>query len=246
MARHHPDQGERDGRHDDERHQIGAELGHHQQVDEDHPHSVGNAHVAEGLVGDLPLPVPQQRHLPQFIRLLHVILVQRDVGSGGKHAVEGAVGMAPHVGHHHHHGPHVLVHDVAGRHLVTAAHQLGDPDELPALAAHLERQDAGQIPLVAGGELDTDRYRVLGAVTMQPAGILIADAAVEGRHQIAEIDPEAGRLAAIHHQPPLGLRVGQIDVHIHQIRRRHEAGLYGAGRRFTGSRRGAIHFGDDG
>ncbi len=205
MARHHPDEGERNGGHDDKRHQIGAELGHHQQVDEDHSHDVGDPHVAEGLISDLPLPVPQQRHLSQLVRLLHIVLGQVDTLPGGKHAVEGAVGVAPHVGHHHHHGPHVLVHDVGGSHLVTAAHQLGDPDQLPALVAHLERQDAGQIPLVAGGELDTDRYRVLGALTMKPAGILIAHAAVEGRHQIAKIDPEAGRLAAIDHQSPLGL-----------------------------------------
>ena len=37
-----PDEGERNGGHDDERHQIGAKLGHHQQVDEDHPTPAGS------------------------------------------------------------------------------------------------------------------------------------------------------------------------------------------------------------
>ncbi len=246
MARHHPDEGERNGGHDDERHQIGAELGHHQQVDEDHPHPVGNAHVAEGLVGDLPLPVPQQCHLPQLVGLLHVILGQVDIGTGGKHAVERTVGMAAHVGHHHHHGLHVLVHDIPGGHLITAIHQLGDPHQLAALAAHLEGQYARQIPFVTGSQFDADRHRILGTMPLQPAGILIIHPAIEGVHQIPEIDPEQGRLAAIHHQPPLGLRVGQIDIHIHQICGGHKAGLYGARRRFTGSRRRAIHFRDYG
>ncbi|MNK92778.1 hypothetical protein D3C87_1129140 [compost metagenome] len=246
MARHHPDNGERDGRHYDERHQVGAELGHHQQVDEDHPHSVGQPHVAESLVGYLPLPVPQERHLPQFVGLLHVILGQRDICSGGKHAVERAVGMAAHVGHHHHHGPHVLVHEVAGGHLVFATHQLGYPYELPALAAHLEGQHARQIPFVTGSQFDAHWHRIFGAVPLQPAGILIAHPAIEGVHQIPEIDPEQGSLAAIHHQPPLGLRVGQIDIHVHQIRRGHKTGLYGASGRFAGGLSRAIDLGDYG
>lgn len=154
--------------------------------------------------------------------------------------------MAAHVSHHHHHGLHVLVHEVAGGDLVTTAHQLGDPHQLAALAAHLESQDAGQIPLVTGGELDADRHRILGALPLQPARILITHAPVEGRHQIPKIDPEQGRLGAIHHQPPLGLGVGQIDVHVHQIRRGHKAGLYGAGSGFTGGLRRAIHFRDNG
>ena len=154
--------------------------------------------------------------------------------------------MAAHVGHHHHHGAHVLVHDIAGGQLITATHQLGYPDELAALAAHLEGQYARQIPLVAGSQLDADRHRILGAVPLQPAGILIAHPAIEGANQIPEIDPEQGRLAAIHHQPPLGLGVGQIDIHVHQIRRGHKAGLYGARRRFTGSRRRAIDLGNYG
>ncbi|MNE47200.1 hypothetical protein D3C80_1415900 [compost metagenome] len=138
------------------------------------------------------------------------------------------------------------MHEVAGGQLVTATHQLGNPDELPALAAHLEGQHTRQIPLVTGGQFDAHWHRILGVVPLQPAGILIAHPAIEGVHQIPEIDPEQGCLAAIHHQPPLGLGVGQIDIHVHQIRRGHEAGLYGARRRFTGGRCRAIHFRDYG
>ncbi|MNC41191.1 hypothetical protein D3C75_899450 [compost metagenome] len=154
--------------------------------------------------------------------------------------------MTAHVGHHHHHGLHILVHDIAGGYLVTATHQLGEPYQLAALAAHLEGQYARQIPFVTGGQFDADRHRILGAVPLQPAGILIAHPAIEGAHQVPEIDPEQGRLAAIHHQPPLGLGVGQIDIHVHQIRRGHKTGLNGARRRFTGGRCRAIDFGNDG
>ena len=35
---HHADDGERDRRHDDQRHKVGLELRHHQQVDQQQPH----------------------------------------------------------------------------------------------------------------------------------------------------------------------------------------------------------------
>jgi hypothetical protein len=43
-------------------HAVRAELRHHQQVDHDQADAVGNAHVAEGFVGDLPFAVPFHRH----------------------------------------------------------------------------------------------------------------------------------------------------------------------------------------
>ena len=33
-------------------------TGDHQQIDQDQPNAIGDAHVAEGLVGDLPFAVP--------------------------------------------------------------------------------------------------------------------------------------------------------------------------------------------
>ena len=74
MARHHTDHGQRDRRHNDQRHQIGAEPGHHQQIDQHHADRVGSAHIAEGLVGHLPLPIPQQPDLTRGIRLGDKIL----------------------------------------------------------------------------------------------------------------------------------------------------------------------------
>ena len=49
---------QRNRRHDDQRREVAAELRHHQQVDQDQADAVGRAHVAEGLVGDLPFAVP--------------------------------------------------------------------------------------------------------------------------------------------------------------------------------------------
>ena len=58
MAGHHPDHGQWNRRHDYQRYQIAAELCHHQQVDQHYADRVSDAHVAEGLVGDLPFAVP--------------------------------------------------------------------------------------------------------------------------------------------------------------------------------------------
>jgi multidrug efflux pump subunit AcrB len=78
MARHHPDDGQGDRRHDDQRREVRAELRHHQQVDEDQADRIGGTHVAEGLVGDLPLAVPLDGVVaPGVVRLADEVLTQR-------------------------------------------------------------------------------------------------------------------------------------------------------------------------
>ena len=57
------DDGEWDGCHDDERRDVAFELRHHQQVNQDQPHAIGGAHVAEGFVGDLRFAIPLDRVL---------------------------------------------------------------------------------------------------------------------------------------------------------------------------------------
>ena len=58
VPRHNADNGERNRRHDHQRHAVGFKLRHHQQVNHDKSDAISDAHVAESLKGDLPLTIP--------------------------------------------------------------------------------------------------------------------------------------------------------------------------------------------
>ena len=119
MAGHHANDGQRNRRHDDQRRQVAAELRHHQQVDQDQAHAIGRAHVAKGFKGDLPFAVPLQRVVAQRIlgraeEVFHQRAAARraDACNGAahlEHAVQRAVDLARHVGHHIVHRQQVLV-----------------------------------------------------------------------------------------------------------------------------------------
>ena len=74
VPRHHADNGEGNGCHDDERHAIGAELRDDQQVDEHETHRIGETHVAKRLVGDSPFAVPLHAEFSGAIRRTHEAL----------------------------------------------------------------------------------------------------------------------------------------------------------------------------
>ena len=63
MGRQDPDEGQGNGRHDDQGHREGLEPGHNQDIDEDQDGGEGDAQVPEDLPGDLPLSVPHQEGL---------------------------------------------------------------------------------------------------------------------------------------------------------------------------------------
>ena len=58
VRRQDADQRERNGHHDDERREEGAEPADHQHVDQDQTRGEGRAEVAEDLDGDVPFAVP--------------------------------------------------------------------------------------------------------------------------------------------------------------------------------------------
>ena len=102
MTGHYPDDRERDRRHDDQRHQIAAELGHDQHINQHQTHRVGSPHVAEGLVGDLPFTIPLDGvGRVGIVRLMDEPLIQRtgqarphqwhvlEPAADVEHAVEG-------------------------------------------------------------------------------------------------------------------------------------------------------------
>ena len=108
MARHHADDGERDGRHNDQRRHVRFKLRHHQQINQDETDPVSNPHIAESFVGDLPFAVPLYGELAVgILRLFDKILTQRatfgelhtaDFGTHAKQAIQGAIQLACHIG----------------------------------------------------------------------------------------------------------------------------------------------------
>ena len=119
VSRHDADDRERDRRHDDERHRIGAELRHDEQVNEHQAHRIGEAHVAESLVGDRPLAVPLDAEVAQAIGRTDETLRQRlaggrrlvDLRDQAEHAVQRTVEPAGHVAGDEHHRQQILVVD---------------------------------------------------------------------------------------------------------------------------------------
>jgi len=53
------------------------EFRHHQQIDQDQAHRIGDAHIAEGFIGDLPFAVPLQAVGVRVGRLADKELCQR-------------------------------------------------------------------------------------------------------------------------------------------------------------------------
>ena len=100
--------------------QKAAELRHHQDVDAEDRNRECGAHVAEGDVGDLPFPVPEQRGL-RFIRGLAVKLegglrqgppiVRIDPARDLEHAVDRRLVAAGELCHHHVGEPAVAAED---------------------------------------------------------------------------------------------------------------------------------------
>ena len=76
MARHDPDDGQWNRCHDDQRYKIGVELRHHQQINQNHPHAVSDAHVTEGFIRNLPFAVPLQAVAVGIVRLTDEKLFQ--------------------------------------------------------------------------------------------------------------------------------------------------------------------------
>ena len=78
MTGHHADDGQRNRRHDDQRRQVRAELRDHQDVHQHQTDRVGQPHVAESLIGDLPFAIPFQRELAVRVgRLADEVFAQR-------------------------------------------------------------------------------------------------------------------------------------------------------------------------
>ena len=121
MTRHHTDDGERDRRHDDQWHEIAPKLGDDEQVDEDQADTVGDAHVAEGLVGHLPLAVPLDAVASIGVRRLldepftqGTALFQRLTGNSAartEHPVERRIELAGHIAKHVDDRQQILVKD---------------------------------------------------------------------------------------------------------------------------------------
>ena len=80
VSRHDADDRQRDRRHDDQRQQVGPELRDDQQVYKNQADRVGESHVAERFVGDLPFAVPLHREVVRVLRLADVTLLDGCTG----------------------------------------------------------------------------------------------------------------------------------------------------------------------
>ena len=122
MTGKHSDQGQRYRRHDYQRYRVGLELGNHQQVDQQQSNRVGQPHIAEGFVGNLPFPIPLQAVLVRVAGLADQALLDRFIEPGREHfatqlcqhvehAVQRAVELTGHIGRHIDHRQQILVVD---------------------------------------------------------------------------------------------------------------------------------------
>ncbi len=221
MAGHDADDGQRDRRHDDQRHQVAAELRDHQQVDQDQADTVGDPHVAEGLVGDLPLAVPFDAVLVGVLRRAQVPLGQPEVFgqlSGDlEQAVERAVGLAGHVADHVDHRQQILVVDAVGPLGLDDRDDLRQRHQLPAHGAHAQAQYLLQVGLVGLLVFDADGHGVFDIGPVQEAHVLAVEHGVQGLRDAGLLDPEAGGLGAIHHDQELIRRVFDRVVDVDDI-----------------------------
>ena len=255
VAWHHANDGQRDRRHDDQRREVAAELRHHQQVDEDQAHGVGGAHVAEGLKGDLPFAIPFDGVVAQRIRgLAHKIFHQRaatrglDLRDGAahlEHAVQRAVHLAGHVGHHKIHRQKVFVIDGLLAHGVAYRDQLTDGHLLARGAAHGQLQQRGQIAMAFFGQLQHHGGGVFAGV-VQIGGGFAGQASTQRAHNGLLGYAQQRGLAPVDQQK-LARRAGNAAViHVHQTGGLAEHCTHGLGHLAPTFGFGAIDFGHDG
>ncbi len=223
MSGQDADQGQRDWRHDHQGYQVGAELGHHQQVDQQQAHRVGDPHVAECLVSDLPLPIPLQAVLIGIVRLAQEPLCQRirfvQLLGNGEQAIQRAVCFARHIGGHIDHREQVFVVDGVGPLARQWRNNLRQRD-LPAVRPRQPQcQQLGRIGLVTGAVFNPDRHRILEILAMQITDILAGQQHAQGTGDLRLGYPEPGRLGPVHLQDDLFRRELHRVIHIHNIRR---------------------------
>ncbi len=218
VAGHHADHRERNRRHDDQGHDIAAELRHHQQIDQHDPGGIGQAHVAEGLIGDLPFAVPLDGvtlggHRLSDEALLHGLPLEAGITqltNQIEHAVQRAVEGAGLIGGDVDDRCKILVVDGTLPRQALDPDQLGQRNQTTVCGAYPQRQQMLQTGLIAGRQAQANRHGVLGSAITQIVGIVTGDRPAERLCDPRLIDTEPGRPIAIDHQP-LAAGLGRLD-----------------------------------
>ena len=233
MSRHHANYSERDRSHDDQRHEIGFELRHHQQVNQQQAHAVCDAHVAESLEGHLPFTVPLQRitrigvtGLLEEIALQFSALLQRHVAHfavDAEHAIQRAIEFARHVAEHIHHRQQILVVDrviaLHGNYLhqLRKWHQYTFPGSAVA-GSDLEFQHIIDAAAVCGGQADAQWRGIFRVGVVQRGDILSGQRDTDRIHDVAWRNAQQCCLALHYLQQHLGGGFGHAVVDADDVR----------------------------
>ncbi len=256
MARHHADDSERDRRHDDERREIALELRHHQDVDQHQSEGIGEAHVAESLVGHLPFAVPLQAEADIGVGgLADEIFGQRaalfkrhvlQVAAHAEQAVQRRIQHAAGVAEHEHDGQQILVVDGLFARARHHFHQLGQRHQIAVAAAHGQLQQFADFALSLWRQRDAHRDFVLGAAAVDGGDVLAGQPHLHRLDDVLLRHACQGRLVLQHAQHEA------LGVVLHCVVDRHDAiGLLEHRAHLLGDCHlgvviGAVDFGDDG
>ena len=238
VARHNADDGQRNRRHDDQRYQIGAKLRYHQQVDQDQADRVGRAHVAEGLVSDLPFAVPLERVVARgIVGLADEVLDHGpaagcldlgDLAAHLEHAVERTVELACHIANHIVHWQQVFVIDRLFAHGVAHSHQFADAHQLAGGTTHTELQQGVQIAMALKRQLQHHRRRVAARV-VHVGGRFACQTSAQRTHDGLLRYAQQGGFAPVHQQELARCIHDAAVVHIDDAGRLFKDGAHGLG-----------------
>ena len=255
VPRHDADDGQRNRRHDDQRGQIRAKMGNYQEVDEHQPHAVGNAHVAEGLIGDLPFAIPFQRVVAPGVRgrVDEVFLQCASIGSDDlrdglthlEHAVERAVNRTGHVAGDKIHRQQILVIERRFLRLRIQRDQFADGHGLALRAAHGQLQQGVQIAVALRRQLQHDGNRVFALIMQEGAGIARKRGA-QCAHDVLLRDAQQSRLVSVDAQRLFGGGGDGAVIYVDHACGALKDGAHGLGECLSPGFIGAVNFGHDG
>ena len=255
VARHDTNDGQRNRRHDDQRRQIRAKLGHHQQVNQHQPHRIGSPHIAECLVGDLPLTIPLDGVATPCVNRLadekfaQGLAIRRldfcDGAAHLEHAVQRAVQLARHVGGDKVHGQQILVDHGLLALAVGKGNQLSDRHQLARSATHGQLQQGRQIAMPLSGQLDQGGRRVFAAV-VQIGGGFTGQPRTQSGHDGLLGNAQGSCLAAVHQQQLARCSRNAAVIDVHHAVGLFKDGAYGLGHAAPAFGIGTINFSHDG
>src|SRR5450830_488099 len=177
VTRHDTNHGEWNRGHDDQRCQVASELRHHQQVDQDQSHTIGSAHVTEGVVSYLQLAIPFEGVLAVGIRwLVNPVFTQlasagqsglRQLVADGKKAIQGRIQFTGHVAEHVAHTLQVFGEQGFVDYTAFNLDQFRQGHHLTIGGPQGDRQQSIQPNLRRLRQLQTYRHRVFGLPIVQ-------------------------------------------------------------------------------